>query len=91
MTTYLRVWIALLLLTGVEVMLAYLQTPPAIMLAALMGLSLLKAALIVCWFMHLKFERRSLALAIFPMLFVCILLLLVLLPDAQRALEMRSQ
>jgi cytochrome c oxidase subunit IV len=87
MTTALlvRVWIFLLLLTGVEVWLAYIRASPAVMLAALMGLSLVKAGYIVGYFMHMKYERRSLSLSLFPILILCILALMMLLPDAARA------
>jgi len=91
MNTNLRVWLALLALTAIEVALAYLQVPQAWMLLALVGLSTVKALLIGGWFMHLKFERRSLFVALIPTLTVFILLLLGFLPDATRALEMRPQ
>jgi len=80
-----RVWIFLLLLTGVEVWLAYIHAPVAIMLAALLGLSLLKAGYIVAYFMHMKYERRGLSVSLFPILILCILALLMLLPDTARA------
>jgi len=88
---FVRVWAALLALTAVEVFLAYEQTPLAIMLVALLGLSVVKAALIIAWFMHLKFERFSLFLTLFPLLIFCILLLFVFLPDSVRLLRMRPQ
>src|SRR2546428_9850070 len=37
-------------------------------LTSLLGLSIIKAALIIAYFMHLKFERLSLFLTLFPML-----------------------
>lgn len=83
------VWIALLVLTAIEVYLAYIQLPTLIMLVTLMGLSVVKAALIIAYFMHLKFERLSLFLTLFPMLIFCIVLLFIWMPDAQRALSMR--
>ena len=85
------VWIILLALTGVEVLLAYEQVEPIIMLAALVGLSVIKAALIIAYFMHLKFERFSLFLTLFPMLIFCILMMLVFLPDSMRAMLLRTQ
>jgi cytochrome c oxidase subunit 4 len=88
---FLLVWIGLLVLTGIEVYLAYVHTPPLIMLTALMGLSVIKAALIIAYFMHLKFERFSLFLTLFPMLILCILLLFIFMPDANRALEFRPR
>jgi cytochrome c oxidase subunit IV len=85
------VWILLVIFTAIEVFLAYEQVTPIIMLTILVGLSVLKAALIIAYFMHLKFERFSLFLTLFPMLIFCILMLLVLMPDAMRALGMRTQ
>jgi cytochrome c oxidase subunit IV len=64
--TFAKVWIALLVLTGIEVLLAYEQVPLLIMLTALLGLSIIKASLIIAYFMHLKFERFSLFLTLFP-------------------------
>ena len=78
------VWIGLLVLTLVEVFLAYEQVPIVIMLIALLGMSAVKAALIVSWFMHLKFEKRSLVLTLIPAVTVCILLFNIVFPDSLR-------
>src|ERR1039458_4923350 len=87
--TFAKVWAALLAMTAIEVFLAYMQTPMMIMLTALLGLSVIKAALIIAYFMHLKFERLSLFLTLFPMLIFCIILMLVFLGDATRIPHMR--
>jgi len=87
--TFAKVWVMLLLLTAVEVVLAYEQVPTMIMLTALVGLSVIKGALIIAYFMHLKFERFSLFLTLFPMLIFCILLMLIFLGDATRIPAMR--
>src|SRR5258708_29513103 len=50
------VWGALLAMTAIEVFLTYQNMRPVKMLAILMGLSLVKAALIIGYFMHLKYE-----------------------------------
>src|SRR5205085_2233633 len=71
---------SLLGLTLVEVLLAYFKVPLEIMLTILLGLSIIKAALIVAYFMHLRFERMSLVLTLVPMLVVCICLLLIFFP-----------
>ena len=52
-------------------------------------LSVIKAALIIAYFMHLKFERLSLFLTLFPMLIFCIVLMLIFLGDAYRIPNMR--
>jgi cytochrome c oxidase subunit 4 len=88
---FMMVWIALLVLTAIEVFLAYIHTPLVIMLTVLMGLSVIKAGLIIAYFMHLKYEKFSLFLILFPMLIFCILMLFVFMPDAQRALDFRPQ
>ncbi len=85
------VWIILLVFTAFEVLLAYKQVNPVIMLTILVGLSVVKAALIIAYFMHLKFERFSLFLTLFPMLIFCILMMLVFMPDSMRLVLMRTQ
>ena len=87
--TFSKVWIVLLALTAVEVFLAYEQLPTLIMLTSFLGLSIVKAAMIIAYFMHLKFERFSLFLTLFPMLILCILLMFISMPDSQRLLHMR--
>jgi cytochrome c oxidase subunit 4 len=90
--TFLNVWIALLVMTGIEVFLAYEQVPVVIFLTALLGLSIIKAALIIAYFMHLRFEKLSLFLTLFPMLILCIILmLLIFMPDSSRLMMMRPQ
>jgi len=87
--TFGKIWIVLLVLTAIEVFLCYKQLPTFTMLTLLVGLSVIKAALIIAYFMHLKFERFSLFLTLFPMLIFCILLMLIFLGDATRIPVMR--
>src|ERR1041385_9541597 len=86
---FLSVWIWLLLLTGFEVFLGYIHLPVIYMLVILMGASIVKAALIVAYFMHLRFERLHLILTIVPAVVVCICLLLIFFPDSFRAKNLR--
>jgi cytochrome c oxidase subunit IV len=85
------IWVWLLLLTLIEIFLAYRPMATVIMLTILLGLSIIKAALIIAYFMHLKFERLSLVLTIVPMLVVCILLLFIFFPDSYRSAGLRYQ
>jgi cytochrome c oxidase subunit 4 len=89
--SFLYIWVALLVMTAIEVFLAYEQLPTLIMLTALLGLSVVKAALIIAYFMHLKFEKLSLFLTLFPMLILCIILMLIFMPDSLRSLMLRAQ
>jgi len=83
------VWTWLLLLTGVEVFLAYERLPLHLMLVLLMGISLVKAGLIMAYFMHLRFERKSLVLSLIPALVIVVSTLVVFFPDSLRLLNMR--
>ena len=86
---FISVWFWLLLITGIEIFLGYIHLDVRLMLTILMGLSIIKAALIVAYFMHLRFERLSLVLTLVPMLVICICLLLVFFPDSFRSKDMR--
>lgn len=85
------IWIWLVVLTLVEIFLAYKPMPIHLMLVVLLGLSIIKAALIVAYFMHLRFERLSLILTLVPMLVICICLLFVFFPDSFRSAGLRYQ
>ena len=84
------VWIWLLVLTGIEVFFGYIHLPVIYMLVILMGASIIKAALIVAYFMHLRFERLPLVLTIVPAVVICICLLLVFFPDSFRSRDLRA-
>ena len=86
---FLTVWVGLVALTGIEVYLAYLHLEPKLMLVLLLGLSVTKAALIMSYFMHLRYERLSLVLLLIPALVVCICLMGIFFPDSIRAFQLR--
>jgi cytochrome c oxidase subunit IV len=86
---FMMVWIGLLVLTLIEVVLAYLQTPLTLMLILLIGLSLIKSVMIIAYFMHMKYEKVSLMVTLFPMTVFCILMMFVVVPDAVRSLTLR--
>lgn len=88
---FISIWVWLVVLTLIEILLAYRPMAIHFMLTILLGLSIIKAALIVAYFMHLKFERLSLILTVVPMLVVCICLLLVFFPDSFRSAGLRYQ
>jgi cytochrome c oxidase subunit 4 len=87
--TFVMVWVGLVALTAIEVFLGYIQLEPTLMLLLLLGLSIVKAAMIISWFMHLKYERVTLALWLMPAMVICICLMAIFFPDAARALRLR--
>jgi cytochrome c oxidase subunit 4 len=75
--TFVWIWIYLVLLTGIEVYMGYIDLPARTMLTILMGCSIIKAGLIMAWFMHLKYEKRSLTLWLIPAAVFCICLMML--------------
>jgi caa(3)-type oxidase subunit IV len=81
------VWGALLVMTAIEVYLTYQNMEPLRMLAILMGLSIVKAALIIGFFMHLKYEVSQMKWLTMGSLVVCLVLMTIFFfPDAFRIL-----
>src|SRR5438105_4604794 len=85
---YYMIWAGLLVLTVVEIILGYLQFSLTVMLLTLIGLSLVKAGMIMAYFMHLKFERMSLVLTLIPMTLICIGLFAIFFPDSLRIVNL---
>ena len=88
--TNLAVWIGLVAITFLEVFLAYKELEPSLMLTILVMLSVVKAGLIMAWFMHLKFEKFSLVLLLIPATIFCLCMMFIFFyPEAFRLLQMR--
>jgi len=88
---FMVVWVSLLVLTGVEVFLAYQNLEVKLMLIILMTLSIVKASLIISYFMHLRFERTSLVLTLMPALVFVIVMMFMAFPDSVRLYEMKPK
>jgi cytochrome c oxidase subunit 4 len=82
--TFFWVWGVLLILTGVEVYLAYQNMELVRMLTLLLGLSVVKAALIIGYFMHMKYEMSRMKWLTMSSLTICLVLMCIFLPDAHR-------
>lgn len=84
---YMAVFYWLAALTVLEIGAYYL--PPPSKYVILVALALSKAALVAMYFMHLRFERRTLAYIALTPLAMGTLLVLILLPD-HRGTEHRT-
>lgn len=83
------VWVSLLVLTAVEVWLAYNQVfTPGKMLSVLLVLSVIKSALIIGYFMHLKFEYPPMRWVLMLALVFCLVMMAAFFPDAERVLNL---
>ena len=78
---YIAVFWWLGILTVAEIACTFLPIARVLIAILLVGLALTKAALVALFFMHLRFERTTLGIIAVTPLFLCVLLVLALLPD----------
>jgi len=82
------VWGGLLILTAIEVYLGYQNMQPLKMLFILLGLSIIKSALIILYFMHMKFEMKRMRYVLMTALVVCLCLMFTFFADAARIIDL---
>jgi cytochrome c oxidase subunit 4 len=58
---YIRIAIILAIVTGAEVGVYYLEISRGLLIPLLFGFAIIKFALVVLWFMHLRFDSRTYA------------------------------
>ena len=88
--TNVTVWVGLVAITFLEVFLAYERLQPSVMLSVLVVLSVIKAGMIMSYFMHLKYEKLSLVFLLIPAMIFCICMMFIFFfPEAFRLLQMR--
>ena len=80
-SAYIKIFYLLLVLTIVEVAIVYLGLPKMLLAALLVGSAVWKAALVAMHFMHLKLEKRTLAVVALAPFVLCVFLILMLMPD----------
>ena len=77
---YIGIWVALAVLTGVELGVAFLPFSKTVLILVLLGLAFWKAALVALYYMHLRFEPNRLRiLAIAPLPLIVILVSAVIM------------
>ena len=73
---YIGIWVALAVLTALELGVAFLPWPKLTLILILIGLAVWKALLVALYYMHLRFEParlRLLAVAPIPLAFILVL------------------
>jgi cytochrome c oxidase subunit 4 len=78
---YWMIWLYLFILTVVEIAVIFAPVARVLIVIALVALALSKAALVAMYFMHLRFERRTLSLIAITPLFLAAVLIFLLVPD----------
>jgi len=78
---YMAVFWWLLVLTVLEVGVIYVPIVRIAVIVLLVAMAISKATLVALYFMHLKFEKRTLALIALSPFILCVFLILMLTPD----------
>lgn len=78
---YMAIFYWLAALTAIEVAVVYIGLPKLALVSILVVLAFTKAALVAMYFMHLKFERQTLAIVALTPVLLCIFLIFMLMPD----------
>ena len=78
---YMKIFLWLFALTVIELAVIFMGLPKLVVGAALVVLAVWKAALVAMYFMHLRFETKTLAWIAVTPLVIATLLVFLLLPD----------
>ncbi len=78
---YWLIWLYLFILTVTEIAVIFTPLVKVVIVIALVSLALVKATLVAAYFMHLRFEARTLALIALTPLFLGAVLISILIPD----------
>ena len=78
---YMAIFAWLTILTALEVGVVFVPLSKLVIAVTLVLMALAKAILVALYFMHLKFEKRTLGIIALTPLILCTLLIIALLPD----------
>lgn len=78
---YMKIFWILFGLTVAEVAVVYMPLPKIVIALLLIGMACSKALYVALYFMHLKFEKRTLMVIALTPFIICVFLVFMLLPD----------
>lgn len=88
---YMGIFAALAVLTAAEIGAVFLPLTRLIIGVMLVILAFTKAILVAGYFMHLKFERKTLGIIAATPILLCVFLMFMLLPDSDPAAPGRPE
>lgn len=80
---YMGVFVMLAVLTGVELLVAFLPWPKTVLIGLLVLLAVWKAVLVALYYMHLRFEPRRLRLMVIAPLPLAVILVVAVIQEFQ--------
>ena len=87
--SYVGIWVAMLLLAGLEVIVTYRHPAMPVLIATLLVLAVVQAALGLLFFMHLRRERALLGWTLIGSLVFVLVMMNQVWPDALRVFRLR--
>jgi cytochrome c oxidase subunit IV len=91
LTTYIVVYIAILALSALQIAIAYENIDGSQMLLRMLSVAIVQAGLAITFFMHMKSEKRSLALFLLPATVFVLAMMNMFWSDSFRLLTMRPK
>ena len=74
MPKYMRIFVILIVLTIAEVAVVYMPFPKIVIALLLIGMACSKALYVALYFMHLKFEQKTLMMIALTPFIICVFL-----------------
>jgi len=88
---FIGVWFVVIAINLIELLIAARVHDSRVLFGILMPLALLAAGLVMAFFMHLKYERRSLVYSLIPALIFVLFMTIEMFPDSARLHRMHPQ
>ncbi len=88
-TTYIVVYVCILAIAALQIAIAYENIDGSQMFLRMLALAIVQAGLAITFFMHMKSERRNLALFLLPATVFVLAMMNMIWSDSFRLLNMR--
>lgn len=87
--TYLIVYVVILAISALQIVIAYSNVEGARIFLRMLALAIVQAGLAITFFMHMKSEKRNLALFLLPATLFVLAMMNMIWSDSFRLLNMR--
>ena len=88
-TTYFVVYVVILAISALQILIAYSNVEGSRIFFRMLGLAIVQAGLAITFFMHMKSEKRNLALFLLPATLFVLAMMNMIWSDSFRLLSMR--
>ena len=89
LTTYLLVYATILIISALQILIAYSNVEQSRVFIRMLLLAIVQAGLAITFFMHMKSEKRNLALFLLPATVFVLAMMNMIWSDSYRLLNMR--